>query len=356
VPLLPLYGHVPLRERLAAAIKRGRLPASLLLEGPRGVGKQQLALWAARILVCDNAERAPCGECQSCRFARALAHPDIHWFFPRPRPEGGDADPDEVRADIADAIAERLEANGLYEPPSGDEGIFINTVRVIVQSAAMSPAMSRRKVFVIGDAERMVPQTGADYAANALLKLLEEPLADTTLILTSSEPGALLPTIRSRVVSVRVPRLSDEDVRAFLEDRVVCAHLGADAARADDLVRLAGGAPGRLLARRELLEALGRARRLLEAAASDDRGMLFSVALSQGFSRARGAFSDTLDALTTLLRDRVEQGTTRALGYQAAGAARAIAAVEEAKEQAEGNVNPQLITASLLSRLSPLLR
>ena len=57
---------------------------------------------------------------------------------------------------------------------------------------------------MIGDAERMVAQEGSDQAANAFLKLLEEPPADTTLILTSSEPGALLPTIRSRSVSVRV--------------------------------------------------------------------------------------------------------------------------------------------------------
>ena len=90
------------------------------------------------------------------------------------------------------------------------------TTRLIVQQAVRTPSLARRKVFVVGDAERMVPQLANPEAANAFLKLLEEPPADTTIILTSSEPGALLPTIRSRVVSVRVPPLSEAAVRAFL--------------------------------------------------------------------------------------------------------------------------------------------
>jgi len=52
VPLLPLYGHAALRKRFKSALTRNTLPASLLLQGPRGVGKQQLALWLARLLRC----------------------------------------------------------------------------------------------------------------------------------------------------------------------------------------------------------------------------------------------------------------------------------------------------------------
>src|SRR5205085_12648618 len=126
---------------------------------------------------------------------------------------------------------------GVYEAPGGDEGIFVATVRAIVQAAALSPAMARRKVFIIGDAERMVAQEGNDYAANAFLKLLEEPPANTTIILTSSEPGALLPTIRSRVISVRVPPLAEADVRAFLADLMVAKHLETGAAPLGELVR-----------------------------------------------------------------------------------------------------------------------
>jgi DNA polymerase-3 subunit delta' len=333
------------------------LPASLLLHGPRGVGKQQLGLWLARVLLCENADRAPCGTCKSCRMSAELHHPDLHWFFPRPKLKNPDPDPSDVRQDMAEAIVERLENGGLYEPPGGDEALYIATVRAIVQTAVMSPAMGRRKVFVIGDAERMVAQEGSDQAANAFLKLLEEPPADTTLILTSSEPGALLPTIRSRAVSVRVAPLTEAEVSAFLADPAVANRLdfSTDTA-ASELLRLAGGAPGKLIARDAWAAALTQARRLLDAARSPDRGTRMRAALGQGASGARGKFSDTLEALTVLLHDRSAAAARKGDDREAAGAARAIDAIEEAKELADGNVNPQLLTASLLRQISPLVR
>ena len=98
-------------------------------------------------------------------------------------------------------------------------------------------------------------------------------------------------------------------------------------------------------------EALVRARRMLDAAASRNQREQMRTALLQGSNRARGAFSTALDALTALLHDRVrsaaEGGSTRA----ASGAARALACVEAAKEQATANVNPQLITSELLRQL-----
>jgi DNA polymerase-3 subunit delta' len=355
VTLVPLYGHASLRERLAPAAAEGRLPASLLLHGPRGVGKQRLALWLARVLLCEKSGTAPCEQCQSCRFTRGLTHPDLHWFFPRPRLDSG-ARLDDVREDYAEAVADRAKASGLYAPPSGEEGIFIVAVRLLVQIASMSPAVARRKVFVIGDAERMVPQEGTEDAANAFLKLLEEPPADTTLILTSSEPGALLPTIRSRMAAVRVPALRDEEVRDFLGDHIVRKQLNVDADRVEDLVRLAAGAPGRLVEEDELLAALNAARRMLESALSPDPSPRHKVALVQGGKGARGRFSDTLDALTTLLHERARAATSKGKVDEARGAASAVAIVEEIKELAMGNVNPQLLTTSLLRRLAPLVR
>ena len=217
---IELYGHDDLRERLSRAADQGTLPASLLLHGPRGVGKQRLALWLAQLLLCGN-KPGPCGECQNCRYSRQLAHPDLHWYFPRPRLKNPNPGLDEVREDYLDAIAERAANDGLYATPPGSEAIYVAAVRAILREAAMAPAVARRKVFIIGDAERMVAQEGADQAANAFLKLLEEPHQNTNLILTSSEPGALLPTIRSRTASVRVRPLGEASMRAFLADPAV---------------------------------------------------------------------------------------------------------------------------------------
>jgi DNA polymerase-3 subunit delta' len=80
------------------------------------------------------------------------------------------------------------------------------------------------------------------------------------------------------------------------------------------------------------------------------------VSLSQGASGARGKFSDTLEALTVLLHDRSRTAAKKGDERTAVGAARAIEAVERAKELADGNVNPQLVTASLLRELAPLVR
>ena len=206
VSIVPLYGHRALRGRLRDSADRGRLPASILLHGPRGVGKQRLALWLGQLLVCRADGARPCGACQDCRYGEVLVHPDLQWYFPRPRLREVDASPDSVRDDYREAIAERVERHGLYPPADGSEAIYVAAVRALLRQAVMSPAMSRRKVFVVGDAERMVPQEGAEAAANAFLKLLEEPPADTTLILTSSEPGALLPTIGCRFSSMHTAR------------------------------------------------------------------------------------------------------------------------------------------------------
>jgi len=354
--IIPLFGHAELLDRLRAAVLRGNLPASLLIQGPRGVGKQRIALWLAQLLVCqDRGPAAPCGHCQGCRFTLDLRHPDLHWYFPRPRLK----DPDDmaaVRDDYAEAIAERAADQGLYAAPDGMHSIFVGTTRVIVQQAAMSPAIGTRKVFIIGDAERMVPQEGREDAANAFLKLLEEPPANTTLVLTSSEPGALLPTVRSRVVSFRASYLSPDDVRAFVSSEPVQARLkGADAFPPDvaGRVEFAAGAPGRLLSGESWALARKTADRML-AAATGSRGAAYEATWAQASSRARGSFADTLDALTERLHARTRELAVRGAEREAEAMSRAVDLVEEAKERVTTNVNPQLLTINLIRDLQEL--
>ncbi|HET8769784.1 MAG TPA: hypothetical protein VFM71_02260 [Gemmatimonadaceae bacterium] len=368
MPLIPLHGHEALRARLADQADRGALPSSLLLQGPAGIGKQRLALWLAQRLLCEApagdrtiegadgpttvtaVDAKPCGECQQCRFSLTLQHPDLRWFFPRPRiPNSTDIDVDDVRAEYDEAVRERVAANGLYARPDGSTAIFIYVTRLLMQMATRSPAMAARKVFIVGDAERMVPQAASQEAANAFLKLLEEPPADTTLILTSSEPGSLLPTIRSRVVAVRVAPLGADAMRAFVADPLAAPVVPNE--RPEELLRLAAGAPGALVGAGDRAAALTRARQFL-AAADGGREQVFRTAFTAGSAKARGAFSDVLDALTVLLHDRARAATERGDTSGAERAARAVPVIEEAKRAAEGNANPQLVTAQLLDALS----
>ncbi len=356
VPIIDLYGHELLRQRLSESVDAGTLPSSLLFQGQRGIGKQRLAIWLAERLLCAG-ENPACGKCTACRYVRELTHPDLHWVYPRPRLKDPDPDIDQVREDYAEATAERVENSGLYAAPSGSEGIFVATVRSLVLRAAMSPAMGRRKVIIVGDAERMVPQEGADMAANAFLKLLEEPPADTTIILTSSEPGALLPTIKSRVATVRVPLVPDSAVRAFVENPVVRKALDSDSrASTNERIRLAAGAPGRLLTRRDSAKATIGARKIIDAATSPRRAVHYSAALAQGSAGARGAFTDTLEALVDLLGERTREALLRKDDIAAAAASKAVDAVLRAQTQASGNVNPQAIAAKLIRELSSTLK
>lgn len=354
--IVPLYGHEILRERLLPRITAGTLPQSLLLHGPAGVGKQRLALWIGQALLCTS-DAPPCGACRECRYVLDLTHPDLTWLFPRPRPKGSESEPDDVAEDLVDARKERASQHGLYATPPGNEGIYVAAVRFLVGQAARTPALARRKVFVVGEIDRMAQQEGAEVAANAFLKILEEPPADTWVIATTSAVGSLLPTIRSRVVNVRVPRLDDTAMRAFMADPLVVEALAKTNLPRSERERLllAQGAPGALLASNLQASAVDEARRFMDAATSGNRAELRKRAFVQGHSGARAGYSDVLDALTIALYDRMKDGTQRGDLQLAASASRAIDHVEEAKRLADANVSPVLISSKLLTDLADTL-
>jgi DNA polymerase-3 subunit delta' len=356
VPLLPIHGHAALRARFDDAIRRDALPASLLLHGPLGIGKQRLALWLGQRLLCTGAEPRPCGACQHCRYALAGTHPDIHWYFPRPRLKDGEASRAKIADDFREAIGERVKS-GAYPPSPPGEGIYVSTVHAMVRSAAMAPALAERKIYILGEAERMVMREGSEDAAGAFLKLLEEPPARATVVLTTSEPGALIPTIRSRVVAVRVTALGAADVDAVLSEPAMHAAVkeAGGPSTLDEQRRVANGAPGILLAEAEWADAVTRARRMLDAASNRDRREQARTSLTQGSNKARGAFSTALEALTSLLHERVRASSDRGNARDAVGAARAMDAVELAKERATGNVNPSLIASELMRDIEGLL-
>ncbi len=351
MPTPPLYGHEGIRHRLAGAIASGRLPQALLFEGPRGVGKQRLALWMAQLMVCEARGGAgeggmgePCGRCRPCKLVLTLSHPDVHWFVPVELLKKG-ADADKQVELVEEALAEEMAARRerpFYEPPAGLASHGIASVRLLLRRLALTPALARRKVFIIGDAERLVPQAGADAAANALLKALEEPPTDTVFVLTAAEPDALLPTILSRVVRVRVPRVADSIVALFAQHE-----LGVKGKHAlDQRVAVAEGCIGRLLAAGDRAAGSGAAAERFRAALSGGPVQRYAFALSQQPFQARGAFTEMLDGLLEQLRDQARAGR------ETEKVVAAIAQVLEARGLAQGNVNPQLVAAVLAGDLA----
>ena len=362
-------GHELARATFAVAHGRDSLPAALLIHGLAGTGKQRMALWLGQLLHCRSPDaQGPCGHCRSCRMALGLQHPDLHWFFPLPRPKRASG-AERLVAALEEARAAALAAirQEPLQPTYSDEprGIYLGAVTTIRRMALKRPSLGDRQVFVIGNAEELIPQEASDQAANALLKLLEEPPDGTTFVLTSSEPGRLLPTIRSRTVPFHLGPLARERVEGFLVE--VAGAPAADARLAAALSRgsigralaflPAGGEPGPLERER------AHARQLLEAALDGGIGAAAAAASRMGVAGARGLLG-LFAALEDWLRDLAAVATgAPALNHDArpfleqvvaqrgihpVGVARAVEEVEQAKHLAASNVNPQLLVYGMV--------
>lgn len=374
--LHPLVGHEAARRAFARAHESRLLPSALLLQGPRGVGKQRFALWLAQLLVCEHPEGEPCGACAPCRMTLSLEHPDVHWYFPLPRPAqaSGDRLADALEDARLDALAERRTSP--LRPSHTDEvrGLYLGAVRSIRKVAHKRPVMAPGPVFVIGDAELLVPQEASPEAANALLKLLEEPPGSARFVLTSSEPGRLPPTIVSRTVPYHLTPLPEPVVAAFLEEAT-----GAEASRARWAAALAHGSVGRALGFLPNEEGEGPLERLrrqawdvIGAALAPEASPAYALALRFPPAGARslvelfGFVEEWLRDLAAVAAGSAERamnrdelpalrGAVRRSGVTPFDLARAFPCVERARELAYGNVNPQLVVAGLVQDLRGML-
>jgi DNA polymerase-3 subunit delta' len=158
--------HDEFRERLES----GRLAHALLLSGPAGTGKLDLALEIAAGLLCQEKSWPACGSCRSCQLLRTGAHPDYR----------------KLTFELNDKGNLRTE-------------IVIEQVRNLISSLQLTTTISPRKIALLHPAEAMNRN-----AANALLKTLEEPPGDTVMILVSDDPSRLPVTIRSRCQNLHV--------------------------------------------------------------------------------------------------------------------------------------------------------
>jgi hypothetical protein len=201
-------GH-PAAVAAVHAMLASRVPHAILISGPASVGKVSLAMDLAAGLLCTGASgrSRPCRDCRTCRMVGHGNHPDLHWLGP----EGPG---NEVRI------------GGEPGKPRG--------VRDLVTELSLLPVEGGARVAIIRDAHR-----ANEEAQSALLKTLEEPLSDTTVILCADDEEVLLPTIRSRCARIRLGVVGVRDVERLLVERGL-----ADAPAAARLARLTGGRAG----------------------------------------------------------------------------------------------------------------
>jgi len=221
-------------EVVLRAISTGHMTHALLLSGPAGNGKIGFANAIAEFLNCTNpTDSDSCGVCAHCTKIRKLIHPDVHFILPiYSIKQEGSSQGQKTTGDFIAQFRPRFIDNNWIEledwvqqldSENKQVMIGVDEIRDLKRKLSLRAFEAKYKVVIIWHAEKMRTE-----AANALLKLLEEPPANTILILTTDDPSALLATIRSRCQQLLIPRIDIEPIQTELMQRY---HLPEDQAR-----------------------------------------------------------------------------------------------------------------------------
>jgi DNA polymerase-3 subunit delta' len=165
-------------NEIRSALAADRLAHGLLIHEDDGAGGVEFARWITQLVNCREKSRAPCGECQDCRWIETNQHPDVTWL----------------------------------QPEEDSTQIPIQSVRDLAADLALTAHGHGYKVAIITPAQAM-----NHFAANALLKTLEEPPPKTLVLLVTSQPSRLLATLRSRCSRIRLTGPSRAAAASYLE-------------------------------------------------------------------------------------------------------------------------------------------
>lgn len=340
-----LFGHRPAEDAVLAAFNSGRMHHAWLVTGPQGVGKATLAWRVARFLIAtpddDGGMFAPPppatldipGDHPVARRLRALSEPRL--FLLRRGPN-----------DRHTALS---------------QVIRVEDVRDLVRFLSLSATDGGRRAVIVDAADEMNAA-----AANALLKMLEEPPPRVTFLIVAHQPARLLPTVRSRCRVLPLASLSPDDMALAL------AQAGVAVADPVPLAGLAAGSVGTAvrLVQRDGLDRYGALVALFSTLPRLDRGRLHAFADAAGARNAEGVFDLSVTLVDTLLARAARAGSTGHLPPEAApgehallarlapdpAAARALSLLAEglaarARQGRAVNLDPAALLADMLFRI-----
>lgn len=184
-----VVGHKDIINYIRSAVTENKVSHAYILNGERGSGKKMLASLFATTLLCEKQGPDPCNECHSCRQAESGNHPDI------------------IRV--------------THENPNT---ISVEDIRRQVnEDIQIRPYQGPYKIYIIAEADLMTVQ-----AQNALLKTIEEPPAYAVIFLLTENAEALLPTITSRCVMLKLRNIRDTLIRKYLMETMHVPDYKAD--------------------------------------------------------------------------------------------------------------------------------
>lgn len=170
-------GQEEIKSSLIKSINNKQISHCYIFEGPKGMGKYDLALIFAQSLLCSDFHEEPCNVCSNCVKINSMNHPDLHII---------NQDENAIKREDIDEL---------------------------IDSVYKKPYESNKKVFIIKNAHEMTTQ-----AANTLLKTLEEPSGDSVMILLTTNVNLLLPTIISRCQIIKFRNISKETIKTYLRE------------------------------------------------------------------------------------------------------------------------------------------
>jgi DNA polymerase-3 subunit delta' len=334
-----LTGNERVKKLLRRILEARRSPGAMLFAGEDGVGKKLFALEVARALNCRSPQGVEgCGTCPSCVRIGKINYPQS---------------------------SESEDWKGIIWTDHPDVGIvvapkrvlLVDQMRLIEREANYRPYEGKARVFLIEDADKL-----NDPSANALLKVLEEPPHTSHIILLTSRPDMLLPTIRSRCQMIRFSPLLPEEIESYLVKNKI-----ASAGEARIRARVARGSLGRAVAQDfdEFSEQRTAMLRVLQALSADEERLeLLRSAEELNEAKYKDEYESRLDVLEALIRDAwmlalnspdesivnrdllpelkkisVRLDTRRPAGW--------ISQIEEMREQLIVNINRKAATDSL---------
>lgn len=340
-----VFGHAQAEDAILTAFNSGRMHHAWLISGPQGVGKATLAWRIARFLI-------------------ATPDDDGGMFAPPP-PTTLDIPEEHPVSRRLRALSEPrlfLLRRGANATGSGlSQFIRVEDVRDLVRFLSLSSADGGRRAVIVDAVDEM-----NTAAANALLKMLEEPPPGVTFLLVSHQPARLLPTIRSRCRTLPLSPLSPEDMARGL------AQAGIDATDPVPLAELAGGSIGAAvrLVQRDGLDRYGALVALLSTLPRLDRGRMNAFADAAGARNAEGLFDLSVTLIDTALARAARAGATGQLPPEAApgehalmrklapdaAVSRAVALLAEglaarARQGRAVNLDPSALLADMLLRI-----